>query len=272
MRKTNQPIGIFDSGIGGLTVANAILNAMPSERIIYFGDTAHFPYGDKSADLIKSYSDRITSFLLEHQCKAVVIACNTASSMAFDLVKEKCGNEAIAFNVIDPVVDYVLQKKYQKVGIIGTLGTIGSNVFYDKIKHAKSGVKAYSMATPLLAPMIESGFVHGQISELIIQKYLENDILEDIEAIVLACTHYPLIKKQIEQLYQSLGRNVEVLATNEIAGQYIKEVLTSKNLLNTGEIAQSHQFFVSDYTASFEQSTRLFFGSELHLEPINIWK
>lgn len=270
MRNTNQPIGIFDSGIGGLTVANAILSAMPNERIIYFGDTAHFPYGDKSADLIKSYSEKITEFLLSHQCKAVVIACNTASSVAYEVVKEKCGVDAIAFNVIDPVVDYVLQKDYQKVGIIGTLGTIGSNVFYDKIKNAKSGVKAYSLATPLLAPMIESGFVHGQISELIIQKYLENDILEEIEAIVLACTHYPLIKKQIEQLYQSLGRKVEVLATNEIAGDYVKEVLSQKNLLNSGESNQPHHFYVSDYTASFEQSTRLFFGSELHLEPISI--
>ncbi len=272
MSKTIQPIGIFDSGIGGLTVANAILSAMPNERIIYFGDTAHLPYGDKSADLIKSYSAKVTSFLLKHNCKAVVIACNTASSVAYEVVKDICAEKAIAFNVIDPVVDFILQNNYQRVGIIGTLGTIGSNVFYDKIKAAKPNVKAYSLATPLLAPMIESGFVHGQISELIVQKYLENDILEDIEAIVLACTHYPLIKQQIEQLYQSLNRNVEVLATNEIAGQYVKTVLENENLLNTSINNPPHQFFVSDYTASFEQTTRLFFGSEVHLEPINIWK
>lgn len=270
MSKTIHPIGIFDSGIGGLTVANAILSALPNEQLIYFGDTAHFPYGDKSADLIKSYSEQITKFLLTYQCKAVVIACNTASSVAYKIVQEICDKHAIAFNVIDPVIDYILKKDFKKVGIIGTLGTIGSNVFYDKIKASKPEVKAYSLATPLLAPMIESGFVHGQISELIIQKYLENDILEDIEAIVLACTHYPLIKKQIEHLYQSLGKSVEVLATNEIAAESVKNTLLEKGLENTNTLTQPHRFYISDYTASFEQSTRLFFGSEVHLEPIKI--
>ncbi|MEZ5006929.1 MAG: glutamate racemase [Chitinophagales bacterium] len=266
----NQPIGLFDSGVGGLTVANAIAKAMPNERLIYFGDTAHLPYGDKSADLIKGYAENITKFLLQNNCKAVVIACNTASSVAFEVVQDICADNAIAFNVIDPVVKKIVDQEYHKVGIIGTLGTIGSNVYYDKIKTAKPSIRAYSLATPLLAPMIESGFVHGQISELVIENYLVNDILEEIEAIVLGCTHYPLIKKQIEQLYLRLNKSVEVLATNEIAADFVKKVLEEKGLAATQKSTEPHHFFVSDYTASFEQTTRLFYGAEVKLERVSL--
>jgi len=271
LKKADQPIGIFDSGIGGLTVANAILKACPNEQLIYFGDTAHLPYGDKSPDLIKGYSARITEYLLEHNCKAVVIACNTASSVAYDLVSDLAGKKAMAFNVIDPVVQTILTKAYKKVGVIGTLGTIGANVYYDRIKLAHAASKVYSLATPLLAPMIESGFIHGQISELVIQKYLDNDILEEIEALVLGCTHYPMIKKEIEKHYISEKKQVDVLATNEIAGQYVHDRLKAEGLLNTSSEPKKHHFYVSDYTASFEQTTRIFYGSDVKLEHINLW-
>jgi len=271
LKKADQPIGIFDSGIGGLTVANAILKASPNEQLIYFGDTAHLPYGDKSPDLIKGYSEKITKYLMEHNCKAVVIACNTASSVAYDLVSDIVADNAIAFNVIDPVVQTILDKKYSKVGVIGTLGTIGANVYYDRIKDAHASSKVYSLATPLLVPMIESGFIHGQISELIIQKYLDNDILEEVEALVLGCTHYPLIKKEIEKHYQSSKRTVDVLATNEIAGRYVHDKLKEQGLLNGSNSPKTHHFYVSDYTASFEQTTRLFYGSDVKLEHLNFW-
>lgn len=267
MDKSN-PIGLFDSGVGGLTVASALSKAMPNEQLIYFGDTAHFPYGDKSADLVKSYARNITKFLLEHNCKAIIIACNTASSVAFELVKELTSTQAIAFNVVDPVVKHIVEADYKKVGIIGTLGTIGSNVYYDKIKSAKPNVKAYSLATPLLAPMIESGFIHGQVSDLVIKQYLENDILEEIESIVLGCTHYPLIKQQIEQLYTSLERKVDVLATNEIAAKFVKRKLEQHQLANPTPNIAPHKFYVSDYTASFEQTSRLFYGAEVELKKV----
>jgi len=133
MKKTN-PIGIFDSGIGGLTVGHQITKLMPHERIVYFGDTQHLPYGDKSADAIKSYSKNITKFLIEHECKMVVIACNTASALAFKEVKDCCKNLAIPLNVIDPVVNYTCSTKAKKVGIIGTKNTVTSNVYALKIK------------------------------------------------------------------------------------------------------------------------------------------
>lgn len=271
MDKSTRPIGIFDSGVGGLTVANAVLRALPDEQLIYFGDTAHLPYGDKSPDLIKGYSARIADFLLEHQCKVLIIACNTASSVAYDLVCDIAGDRAAVFNVIDPVVGEILDKQYSRVGVIGTLGTIGANVYYDRIKQSSSGTKVYSLATPMLAPMIESGFIHGQISELIIQQYLDNDILEDIEALVLGCTHYPLIRKEIEKHYATRGKTVDVLATNEIAGNFVRRELERAGLLNPVPGSKHHHFYVSDYTASFAQTTRLFYGSAVQLEHLNLW-
>jgi glutamate racemase len=272
LEQAKQPIGIFDSGVGGLTVANAILGACPGEQLIYFGDTAHLPYGDKSADLVKGYSERISDFLLERHCKTIVIACNTASSVAYDAVLDRAGNRSLVFNVIDPVVSRIVEKGYKRIGVIGTLGTIGSNVYYDKIKAADRSLKVYSLATPMLVPMIESGFIHGQISSLIIEQYLDNDILEEIDALVLGCTHYPLIRKDIEKHYAARGRAVDVLATNEIVGAYVHSHLEKAGLLQNGDPPDVHHFYVSDYTSTFEQTTRLFYGSEVKLEHLNFWQ
>src|SRR4051812_13453440 len=151
----NDPIGIFDSGIGGLTVANAIQKVLPNESLIYFGDTAHLPYGDKSPDSIKYYAIRITQFLLERKAKMIVIACNTASSVAYDTVKDFVGGKVPVINVIDPVVSIVLDRdNINKIGVIGTKGTIKSDIYAKKIKAKSKKVEVSSLATPLLAPMI----------------------------------------------------------------------------------------------------------------------
>lgn len=266
MLSRQQPIGIFDSGIGGLTVANAILKVLPSETIHYFGDTAHLPYGDKSAETIQRYAQVITDFLLSKQCKLIIIACNSASSVAYEQVRRQAAAHAVAVvNVIDPVVDCVVKKGYGSVGVIGTRATIGSGVFHSKIHAADRHMKVASLATPLLAPMIESGFVKGDISRLVIENYLDDPILEGIEALVLACTHYPLIKHEIEHFYAVRGLQVDVLATNEIVADYVKKQLMALQLVNTGPGGE-HHFYVSDYTESFEQTTRLFYGQTVHLE------
>ncbi|MDX5321260.1 MAG: aspartate/glutamate racemase family protein, partial [Bacteroidota bacterium] len=159
MLKSDAPIGIFDSGIGGLTVANAIQSVMPNERIIYFGDTAHMPYGDKSAKAIKSYAQAITHFLVGKGCKMVVIACNTASAVGYKEVKKICGKRIIALNVIDPVVEHLGdQTTTKKVGIIGTKRTVSTRAYSKRIQQLYQGMESSEMATPLLAPMIEEGF------------------------------------------------------------------------------------------------------------------
>jgi len=194
----DKPVGIFDSGVGGLTVANAIRNKMPGEQIIYFGDTFHLPYGDKSRESVQYYSTRITDFLLDFNCKVILIACNTASASAYEEVKNHAGKRAVVFNVIDPVVKYVRDNfEGGKIGVIGTKGTINSGTYQTKLKESLPDLEVAAVATPLLVPMIEEGFIFDDISNAIIRTYLTNPQLEDIKTLILGCTHYPIIKRQI---------------------------------------------------------------------------
>lgn len=267
----HAPIGLFDSGIGGLTVANAILEQLPNESLIYFGDTAHLPYGDKSADTIRYFTKTIGAFLLSKECKILVIACNTASSVAFDLLENMAGDKAYVFNVIDAVVDEIIRKQYKKVGVIGTLGTINSNAYKTKIHQKDKKVEVHQLATPLLAPMIESGFVDGQISHLVIEEYLNSPELQDIETLILACTHYPLIKKEIEAYYTAKDKTVDVLATNEIVALQIKKFMIEHGLVNY-EKKGKNSFYVSDYNESFAKTTQLFFRESVDLIHLPLFK
>jgi glutamate racemase len=149
-----HPIGIFDSGVGGLTVAHAIKQILPGESLIYFGDTAHLPYGDKSAESIRSYSKKITEFLLDQDAKVVLIACNSASASAFDYLKEEFGKKTILLDVIDPVVDFISTKNFSKIGVIGTKRTISSGTYELKVTQKSPSTSIVSLATPLLVPMI----------------------------------------------------------------------------------------------------------------------
>lgn len=268
MSKADQPIGIFDSGIGGLTVANAINSLLPKERLIYFGDTAHMPYGDKSPEAIKYYSLKIGQFLLDQNCKAIVIACNTASSLGFDDLNGLIKGRIPLINVIDPTVEYIIShKKLKNIGVIGTKATIKSNVYARKIKEKKSDLIVESLATPLLAPMIEEGFFNNNISKTIINSYLSKTKLKKVDALVLACTHYPLIKKEITEFYK---RDITILDSGEIVAEYVKKILSKNKLLSTKRVGE-HQFYVSDFTSSFEKSTKIFFKEKIHLELKNIW-
>ncbi len=264
----NSPIGIFDSGIGGLTLANELQKLLPNERIIYFGDTAHLPYGDKSPTAIQAYSIKICNVLLQQNCKSIIIACNSASSAAFDLVKTYVGSKADVFNVIDPIVQYVGQHhKNKKVGVIGTKQTIFSNIYKSKIDSLGENIEVCSLATPLLAPMIEEGFYSHTIAKSVIEEYLSQPELEGIDALILGCTHYPLIKNEISEFYQ---HKIDVIDYSSIVSASVAETLlsTEKNAI---ELQGRHHFYVSDFTESFQKSTRIFFGEEIDLELYKIW-
>ena len=264
----NNPIGIFDSGIGGLTVANEIRSQLPNEQIVYFGDTAHLPYGDKAAYSIKHYSSEITNFLINKHCKLIVIACHTASSTAFKEVVETANGRAIIVNVIDPVIELYRAKKHNRnVGVIGTKGTIKTGVYRKNIQALRNQSSVKSLATPLLCPMIEEGFIDDKISQTVIDSYLSDNRLSGIDDIILACTHYPLIKNQIANFY---NQQVDVIDSAEVVAAYVKAILKEKNLENDSKRAH-HHFFVSDYTKSFEKSTRFFFKEEIKLEKGSIW-
>lgn len=263
----NQPIGIFDSGVGGLTVAHAIKQILPGESIVYFGDTAHLPYGDKSEEAIRSYSKGITEFLLEHNSKVVLIACNSASASAFEYLKKEFENKVILIDVIDPVVEYLKTRKINRIGVIGTKRTISSGTYEKKLNEAIPSTTVVSLATPLLVPMIEEGFIYDDISNAIIRTYLSNETLAGIQALILGCTHYPIIKNQISKIFNF---NVEVIDSARIVSIILRDVLDKNNLLNDSGMVKD-QFFVSDYTPYFEKIAKMFFEGEINLNKSDIW-
>jgi glutamate racemase len=262
-----KPIGIFDSGVGGLTVAHAIKQILPGESLVYFGDTAHLPYGDKSEEAIKYYSGKITEFLLNHDSKIVLVACNSASASAFDSLKNEFGTKTILIDVIDPVVNYISGRNFGKLGVIGTKRTISSGTYDKKIREKSPGTNVISVATPLLVPMIEEGFIFDDISNAIIRTYLSTDSFTGIEALVLGCTHYPIIRNQISKFFNF---NVEVIDSARTVSLILRETLERNDLLNdTGKVTD--QFFISDYTPYFEKIARMFFEGEINLRKADIW-
>ncbi|NOY36975.1 MAG: glutamate racemase [Chlorobi bacterium] len=269
MTDHDKPIGVFDSGVGGLTVAHAIRRILPGESMIYFGDTAHLPYGDKSPESIIYYSKKITGFLLGKQCKAIVIACNTASSVGYEEISKYAGDQALIFNVIDPVTDYYHEFLAPKtVGVIGTKATIQSGAYEKKILAENPGVKVFSKATPLLVPMIEEGFIYDDISNAIIRAYLSDKPLDNVEALILGCTHYPIIKNQIRRFYNF---DVEILDSASIVAGALKSRLEADGLLHSGRRGKD-RFFVSDYTPYFKKIAGMFFDGSIELEKRDLWR
>jgi glutamate racemase len=265
----SQPIGVFDSGIGGLTVAHAIRQLLPRESMIYFGDTAHLPYGDKSEAAIQAYSVRIADILVRKGCKVIVIACNSASSAAYELLTEYVRRDIHIINVIDPMVELVLQNfSGKRVGLIGTKRTVQSDVYSRKIREGNKNIQLHSLATPLLAPMIEEGFFNNQISHEIIAQYLSDESLKDIDALILACTHYPLIKNEIKSLYNG---KVTILDSSEVIARALKQHLEDERLLNDSGTPPVDHFLVSDFTESFQASARMFFHQTVRLERHSLW-
>jgi glutamate racemase len=294
----NGPIGLFDSGVGGLTVAHALHTLLPNEQLVYFGDTAHLPYGDKSRESIVQYSLGIADFLLEQKCKVILIACNSASSNAFDEVKAHVGDRAVVMNVIDPVVNHVCintnlsltsegvlpaeMSKARTIGIIGTKATIDSGTYERKIKEtldgflagsneistvSHPGINVSSLATPLFVPMIEEGFVFDDISNAIIRAYLSRKELVGIDSLILGCTHYPIIRNQISRF---LNFEVNVLDTAQIVASFVQSFLSENNLL-AAKRAGANQFYVSEHTPYFEVIANIFFNEKIQLEKRNIW-
>jgi glutamate racemase len=292
------PIGLFDSGVGGLTVAHALHTLLHHEQLIYFGDTAHLPYGDKSRESIVQYSLGIADFLLEQNCKIILIACNSASSNAFDEVKEHVGERAVVMNVIDPVVNHVCVNassvldsegepmeepvKASTVGIIGTKATIDSGTYERKIRETLAallkdskeianvshpGLNVNSLATPLFVPMIEEGFVFDDISNAIIRSYLSRKEMGGIDTLILGCTHYPIIRNQISRF---LNFEVNVLDTARIMALSVQEQLAAQDLLATARRGED-RFYVSDHTPYFEVIANMFFNEKIELKKKNIW-
>ena len=258
-----RPIGIFDSGIGGLTVARAIYDLLPNESLLYFGDTAHLPYGEKSPELIRRYSSRITQHLVESGCKAIVVACNSASSNAIEAIVRAAGPNVPVIDMVTPVIRSIsAENGSQIVGLIGTRATISSGLYSKTMNQLNANSTLVSRATPLLASAIEEGFFNDSIPGAVLEAYFADDSFNKIDSIILGCTHYPLVKEKIQAL---LPKGVKVIDSPKIIAQELKRVLTENSHPDTPE----HKFQVSDLTKNFIFSAHHFFGSDINLEEVS---
>jgi len=268
MSSTSNPIGLFDSGVGGLTVAHAISTLLPKEQLIYYGDTEHLPYGDKSKETIVRYALGIADFLLKKGAKVILIACNSASTNAFNEVKKHVGKKAHVLNVVDPVVEHVVDsEEVQQVGVNGTKATIHSETYPRRIIAKREDLAVSSLATPLLVPMIEEGFVFDDISNAVIRSYLGRKDLDGIDSLILGCTHYPIIRNQISRYYNF---EVNVIDTSRIVDSYQQAFLEKKGLLAETR-AGDDTFYVSDHTEYFDAIARMFFNRRIELRRKSIW-
>ena len=245
----SRPIGVFDSGVGGLTVVQEIMNQLPNEEIVYFGDTARVPYGSKSKETVTKYSKQIIRFLLTKNIKAIVIACNTASSNSLEEVKRTFDIPIIGVVKPGAVMAYKTTKN-NRIGIIGTEATIRSESYSKEIKKHNENIKTFSFACPLFVPLAEEGWTNNEISYLVSKKYLEQFTDKEIDTLVLGCTHYPLLKEVIQDV---IGDNVKLINPALEAAKDLKELLTSINALRQNESVPKHSFYVSDNTTKFEQ-------------------
>ena len=274
---SEAPIGIFDSGIGGLTVAHAVAQALPAERLVYFGDTAHMPYGDRSPELVRSWSVRIAEHLVSEGCKAIVIACNSASATASDAVAEAVGPEIPVLDVIRPVAAHVAAGSARRIGVIGTRATIGSGIYGRTLREAMhtagcDGV-VEEWATPLLAPLVEEGWQDHALMDPVLRSYLDAagwtaDSEGALDALIPGCTHYPLAMAALRRV---LGDGVEVVDGPGIVAEAVRSRLSTEGLLHDGTSTGEHRFSVSDLTAGFERSATRFFGNGLDLAYDPLW-
>lgn len=248
---SNRSIGIFDSGFGGLTVMRAIIDLLPQENIVYLGDTAHLPYGEKSPEAIRSFSLTYSNFLVEQNIKLLVIACHTACTVAFDLIQECLPIPVVG--VIEPAIAHLeTVVQHGDIVILGTRRTIESKVYQKKIKQRMPSNHLIAVACPLFVPLIEEGWHEHKLAELAVLEYLGHLQGKTIDAVLLACTHYPLLKSLLEK--NLVGeKTIAFIDPAMSCAQSIKKVLTEKVLLNSSTVHPSYKFFVTDDPDKFQK-------------------
>ena len=246
----SAPIGVFDSGVGGLTVMREISRQLPRENIIYFGDTARVPYGSKSKNTIIRFSEQIIRFLQTKQVKAIVIACNTASALALDVVKEQF--EIPIIGVVTPGAKAAIAATVnQKIGVIGTDATVQSGVYTKIIKESAPQITVVEKACPLFVPLVEEGFKEHTVTLEIIEYYLASMKATDIDAMILGCTHYPLLRSRIRHF---LGEGIQIVNPAYETAMDLKQLLADGDMENTGaEACSRYEFYVSDVADKFRQ-------------------
>lgn len=248
------PVGVFDSGVGGLTVAREIMRQIPNEKIIYFGDTARVPYGNKSKETIIRYSRQIIHFLQEQSVKAIVVACNTASAYALPTIEKECPVPIIG--VVKPGAKAaMLATRNRKIGVIATEGTIASGIYTEYIHELLPDAQVLGKACPLFVPLIEEGLWEDPVTDEIARRYLAELMDEGIDTLIMGCTHYPLIRKT---LGRTVGESVTLVNPAYETAIELRALLEKENLLAEhapalGEAHTQYQFYVSDMADKFKQ-------------------
>jgi glutamate racemase len=255
----SKPIGVFDSGIGGMTVVHALTHHLPHENIIYFGDTARVPYGPKSQQVVREYALQDTEVLMKHDVKLIVIACNTVSAVALDVVQKRAKVPVVG--VILPGAEAAARTtKNKRIGIIGTVGTIFSNAYTNAIRQLDSDIKVFGQPCPLFVPLAEEGWIDHKATELIAKEYLFPLTLEKIDTLVLGCTHYPILRDVIGKV---LHQSVTLIDSGDATARVVKNTLMDMKLNNTSTLKPNLQFFVSDLPYKFAEIGERFLGNKL---------
>ncbi len=256
---SHSPIGVFDSGVGGLTVVRQLRQLLPNEHIIYFGDTARVPYGTKSEPTVRKYAAEDTALLLRYEPKLIVIACNTVSALALDTVQETAKGVGV-LGVIKAGATLAIEKsEHKRIGVIGTQATIASYAYQRELHRLNKDVQVFAKACPLFVPLAEEGFATHEASKLIAKEYLAELLDSRIDALILGCTHYPLLKPTIQDV---VGKSVELIDSAEAVAREVKAHLAQQQLLSDAT-PQPPRVLVSDMPQRFRTVAERFLGMEL---------
>lgn len=267
-KESQRPIGVFDSGIGGLTVVKALNRLLPNEKIIYFGDTARVPYGNKSKETVTHYSLQIAYFLMKKKIKMLVVACNSASAVALPTLKKHFHIPVIG--VIEPGAKAALQSQSKKIGVIGTIGTVNSKAYVKALKRFQPKTNVIQKACPLFVQLAEEGWTNNNIAKAVAREYLHELKGYMIDSLILGCTHYPLLKNVIQK---SAGENVRLIDSGKETAKKVKDLLSKKGLLNNNLMSKENHsvFYVSDFPHKFKEVSQRFLGKELkHIYKVEL--
>lgn len=243
------PIGVFDSGLGGLTVVREIMRNLPEERLVYFGDTARVPYGSKSKATVIRYSRQIVRFLRTQKVKTIVVACNTASALALDTIKPEIDIPIIG--VVRPGTDMAVEAtKNRRIGVIATESTIRSGLYQRLIKEADQDISVFAKACPLFVPLVEEGWTKDPVTKIVAERYLDGILKQQIDTLIMGCTHYPLLRSLLQEV---AGTDVTLINPAYETARALGRMLDEKGILNDGqvEVGERYRFFASDTVERF---------------------
>ncbi len=256
---SKRPIGLFDSGIGGLTVMAAVRRRLPGEELVYLGDTARVPYGTKSAETVVRYARECANFLVERGVKALVVACNTASAYALPDLEARL--DIPVLGVVEPGAKAALAAtRNRAVGVIGTSGTVASNAYGSALKKLDPGLRVVSRACPLFVPLVEEGWTSNEVAAAAAKRYLGSMAGEGIDTLILGCTHYPLLAKTIAE---AVGGGVGLVDSAETTASALAELLESRPIASPAGSSPEHHIYVTDLPARFEAIAHRFLEGDL---------